>query len=110
MTVRSERGYTRQWDKWVEFLRTVESEKRPQTFLQDVEVEEDKAKWIVWFIAFLIDQKGVRGVKAVGGILVCLKFQWKAKGSQEGRGDQVYTSLCGDDDRDEGPVMGSVGL
>ena len=53
VTVRSERGYTRQWDKWVEFLRTVESEKRPQTFLQDVEVEEDKAKWIVWFIAFL---------------------------------------------------------
>ena len=74
VTVRPEREYTRQWDKWVEFLGMVESEKRPQTFLQDVEVEEDKAKWIVWFIAFLIDQKGVRGVMAVGGI-VCLKFQ-----------------------------------
>ena len=80
MTVRSERGYTRQWDKWVEFLGTVESDRRPQTFLQDVEAGVDKAKWIVLFIAFLMEQKGVRGAKNVGGILAGLKFQWKAKG------------------------------
>ena len=52
------------------------AERRPQLFLQDVESERDKVKWIVLFIAYLGEQ-GVRGSRNVGKVLSGLKFHWK---------------------------------
>ena len=80
VTVSSGKGYDRQWRRWVEFLETVEEPQRPHLYLQDVGSEEDRAKWVVLFIADLMERHGVRGSKAVGNILAGLKFQWKEKG------------------------------
>ena len=66
VTVGSEKSYVRQFNKWPAFLATVKIERRPQLFLQDVNTEEQKAKWIALFIVYLGEQ-GVRGPRHVGG-------------------------------------------
>ena len=79
VTVGSEKSYVRQFNKWRAFLATVKIERRPQLFLQDVNTEEQKAKWIALFIVYL-GKQGVRGPRDVGGVLSGLKFHWKANG------------------------------
>ena len=80
VTVGSEKRYVRQFNKWRAFLATVKIERRPQLFLQDVNTEEQKAKWIALFIVYL-GEHGVRGPRHVGGgVLSGLKFHRKANG------------------------------
>ena len=82
VTVGSEKGYRHQFAKWRTYLETIPVERRPQLYLQNVDTEEKKAKWLALFIIALGEQ-GVRGSKPVGAVLAAMKFYWKANGHND---------------------------
>ena len=82
VTVGSRKGYYRKFGKWRAYVETIPVERRPQLYLQDVDTEEKKAKWLALFIIRLGEQ-GVRGPKPVGDVFAAMKFYWKANGHDD---------------------------
>ena len=80
ITVGSGVQYKRHWNKWKDYLGTVEPERRPQMFLQDVMAVGDKVKRLVLFVAYLRDIRGVIGSKPLGGVMSGVRFHWKQQG------------------------------
>jgi hypothetical protein len=76
ITMGSSDDYSRHWKKWLDFLGTIEVERRPQEYLEDVGEVGAKVKWLVLFIDYL---KNVVRTQDVGGVLSGVKFQWKRR-------------------------------
>jgi hypothetical protein len=73
-------SYGRSWDKWQEFVGSVEEGWRPDAMLVDVEDATDKAKWLAIFVGYLVEVKGFRGEEKVGQVLSGLRYRWKSRG------------------------------
>ena len=75
------KGYAGHWRKWLNFLETFPSSRRPGPCLENIMEEALRAKWIVLFIAYLRDAREVKGFDSISQVLSGLRFFWKKKGA-----------------------------
>ncbi len=75
------KGYAGHWRKWLNFLETFPSSRRPGNCLENIREETLQAKWVVLFIAYLRDVREVRGVDSISQVLSGVRFFWKKTGA-----------------------------